>query len=125
MRTALKALFYKVQVLLEHISGLVKNCNGRIQIDELVESVFDIVANVCLGVFKVDFFDVLVGLSDFDACADLALGVKDLGGGEAHAGLPAVTLGFHAVNEAVHGGGQCVCGEGLVCIGTHSGCSLA
>ena len=44
-----------------------------------------------------------IGLGDFDAGTDLALGVKDLGGGKAHAGLPAVTLLGHAVDQAVDG----------------------
>ena len=68
----------------------------------MVECVFHVVADVCLGVFKVDFLDVLVGLGDFDAGTDLALGVKDLGSGKADRRLPAVTLFSKTVDNSVN-----------------------
>ena len=83
-----------------------ENRHGGIQVNQLVKGSFHVVLDGGLHVFQVHFFQASVNLGDVDAGSHLALGVKDLGGGEAHAGLPAVTLGFHAVNESVNGGGH-------------------
>ena len=83
-----------------------ENRHGGIQVNQLVKGSFHVVLDGGLHVFQVHFFQAPVNLGNIDAGSHLALGVKDLGGGEAHAGLPAVTLGFHAVNEAVNGGGH-------------------
>ena len=77
-----------------------------IQVDELVKGVLDIVADLRLLVLEVHLADALVGLGDLDSGTHLAFGVKNLRCGDAHAGLPAVSLRLHAVNEIVERGAE-------------------
>ena len=101
---ALEGLFHEVQVFLEHVLGGVHDADCGIEIDELVKCIRDIVADLGLLVFEIHFAYALVCLCNLDTGTHLALGVENLRGRDAYAGLPAVALRLHAVNEPVHGG---------------------